>query len=506
VSRPSSPLDHVTPYDRFAWSDSQIEQLLATGQHERELIAYFGETEYRQLAALARQAAQTALESAPRAVIVPGIMGSQLGLRRAAPLPNDILWLDPIDIELGRLSLLRVPGSARAPAAVNAPTAGPTTVDVPAAGPAQVVSLGAVLFSYLRLKLHLRVAGFDAIIHDYDWRLGIDELGRALATRLGAELAAGTASNRAIVVVAHSMGGLVTRAALTQPGLERIGRVVLMGTPNFGSYAPVQALRGTYAVVRKIARLVKNHSAESMAAEIFNTFPCLYDMLPVASRHGGPDLFDPSEWPTAGPRPQPQMLASAQSVAKLLARPDPRFAVIVGVNQETVTAITRRNNDFIYTVTRHGDGTVPAVSAELPGATNYYAAAAHSDLTRDPEVAAAVIDLLRTGTTARLSRSRKGKSRAEARISDRQLRRTHAQKVDWASLEPEDRRLFLQNLNEPPQLRLRVPGTGRTTSPTAPDAMLAQRRPAKGANARTRSAHKPSSAPHPRAPRRPKAK
>ena len=469
MSRPSSPLDHVTPYDRFAWTDSQIEQLLATGQHERELTAYFGETEYRQLATLARQAAQTPLESAPRAVVVPGIMGSQLGLRRAAPLPNDILWLDPIDIELGRLSLLRVSARADAPAGIATPKGTAAGAEAPATAPAQVVSLGAVLFSYLRLKLHLRAAGFDAIIHDYDWRLGIDELGRALATRLSTELAACAASNRAVVVVAHSLGGLVTRAALTQPGLEGVSRIILMGTPNFGSYAPVQALRGTYAVVRKIARLVKNHSAESMAAEIFNTFPSLYHMLPVASRHGGPDLFDPAQWPTAGPRPRPKMLASAQSVAELLARPDARFAVIVGVDQETVTAITRRSNDFIYTVTRHGDGTVPAVSAELPGATNYYAAAAHSDLTRDPEVAAAVVDLLRTGTTARLSRSWKGKSRAEARISDRQLRRTHAQKVDWASLEPEQRRLFLQNLNEPPQLRLRVrPNLMRNPHPGAP--------------------------------------
>jgi pimeloyl-ACP methyl ester carboxylesterase len=459
-------LDHVTPYDRFAWTDSQIEQLLAAGQHERELIAYFGETEYRELVALAREAAKISLDAAPRAVVVPGIMGSQLGVRRAAPLPNDILWLDPIDIELGRLSLLRVPEAA-------------------AANPSPVVSLGAVLFSYLRLKLHLRVAGFDAIIHDYDWRLGIDELGRGLATRLSAEVAASPASTRPVVVVAHSMGGLVTRAALTQPGLEGISRVILMGSPNFGSYAPVQALRGTYAVVRKIARLVQNHSAESMAAEIFNTFPSLYHMLPVASRHGGPDLFDPAEWPTAGPRPRPQMLAAAQSVGKTLAQPDSRFSVIVGVDQETVTAITRRSNDFIYTVTRHGDGTVPAVSAELPGATNYYAAAAHSDLTRDPEVAAAVVDLLRTGTTARLSRSWKGKSRAEARVSDRQLRRTHAQKVDWASLEPEERRLFLQNLNEPPQLRLRVPSA-----------------------ARARAAHKSpaGSTPHPGAFRRHKAK
>jgi hypothetical protein len=37
------------------------------------------------------------------------------------------------------------------------------------------------------------------------------------------------------------------------------------------------------------------------------------------------------------------------------------------------------------------------------------------------------------------------------------LRLTHVEKVDWAHMEPEERRVFLQNLNEPPELRLRVP-------------------------------------------------
>ena len=46
----------------------------------------------------------------------------------------------------------------------------------------------------------------------------------------------------------------------------------------------------------------------------------------------------------------------------------------------------------------------------------------------------------------------------KAQITDKQLRRTHTQKVDWAALEPEERRLFLQELNEPPELKLRVPG------------------------------------------------
>jgi pimeloyl-ACP methyl ester carboxylesterase len=262
------------------------------------------------------------------------------------------------------------------------------------------------------------------------------------------------------MIVAHSMGGLVSRAALALPGMEKVRRIVLMGTPNFGSFAAVQALRGTYAVVRKIARLVRNSSAETMANEVFTTFPSLYHMLPSAERNGGPDLFDPNEWPKADPRPNTALLATAQPVRDSLAPPDGRFATIVGVGHETVTAVARRNGEFEYTITRRGDGTVPSVSAELPGALTHYAHAAHSDLTRDPVVAAAVVDLLRNGRTRRLPTRWTSRSRAEASVRDSQLRRTHVEKVDWAGMEPEDRRMFLQNLNEPPQLKLRVPGRG----------------------------------------------
>ena len=130
---------------------------------------------------------------------------------------------------------------------------------------------------------------------------------------------------------------------------------------------------------------------------------------------------------------------------------------MVGVGQETVTSVVKRRDDFIYTITRHGDGTVPAISAELRGARNHYTPVAHSDLTRDATVAAAVTDLLRTGQTERLPSKWKSTSTARAQISDRQLRRMHTGKVVWASLEPDQRREFLENLNEPPKLTLRVP-------------------------------------------------
>jgi hypothetical protein len=73
--------------------------------------------------------------------------------------------------------------------------------------------------------------------------------------------------------------------------------------------------------------------------------------------------------------------------------------------------------------------------------------------------------LLLTGTTQHLPSKWKSKSVVQATISDRQLRLMHRDKVDWAALEPDERRVFLENLNEPPKLELKAPGNGRSTAP-----------------------------------------
>lgn len=470
MTRPDSPADHVTPYDRFAWSDTVVEHLLASGEHSRELTAYFGATEYAALSALARDAQKVAVESgAPRVFIVPGVMGSQLGRMRPAPLPNDVLWLDPVDISLGQLALLRLPVGGAEPVSIEEHKRRPLQGEPQSPQETRIVSLGVVLYTYLRLKLHLRIAGFAPVFHDYDWRLSLDELGRGLADRLRAE-------RSRVMIVAHSMGGLVSRAAMASAGLEHVERVVLLGTPNSGSFAPVQALRGTYAVVRKIARLSNTQSAESLAVEVFNTFPSLYQLLPLPNGNGDPDFFDVKSWPEKGPVPRGALLVHARRVLDQLSRGDERFVNIVGSGQETVTRATRRNGEFVYTVTRLGDGTVPAASAELPGARNYYTTVAHSELARDPVVAHAVADVLRSGQTGKLQDKLSRGGKAQARISDTQLRRTHTEKVDFAQLEPEARQAFLRNLNEPPHLKLAVPAV---KAPRKAKTKFPAKRPAK---------------------------
>jgi hypothetical protein len=232
---------------------------------------------------------------------------------------------------------------------------------------------------------------------------------------------------------------------------------VLLGSPNQGSFAGVQAVRGTYPVVRKLARLDSRSSAETLADEVFNTFPSLYHLLPPQGYTPAIDLFDAEQWPREGPRPRAELLQAARNTLASLAKPTDRFSVLVGTGQPTVTGIERADQDFIYTVTPHGDGTVPVASARLDGAHNYYVSCAHSELTRDPMVANAVIDILKTGATRRLARRWSARNRATGRISDSALRLTHTEKLDLTTLDPDARRQFMQTLNEPPPLRLRTP-------------------------------------------------
>lgn len=376
----------------YTLRDEQVEQALQTGQHAGLLEDYFGEEQYRELRELSREAAVTARRGGPRVLILPGIMGSKLGEPRTLFFA-DVLWIDPVDIAVGRLSALALD---------DAPT--------------KYRPLGVVLFTYLKLKLRLKIAGYDADFYPFDWRFGLDVLGTQLAQRLTQEPA------REVYLVAHSMGGLVARAALARDG-KKVRKLIMLGTPNYGSFAVPQALRATYPVVRKVAALDQRHSAEELAERVFSTFPGLYQMMPAAEKFSAVDLYAPATWPPNPPRPRPALLTAAKSAYQGLASADERFFLIAGVNQETVTGLRREGDGFVYEVSLDGDGTVPLEFAELPGAKTYYIEEEHGSLPNNRIVAQAVIDLLETGSTAVLPDRRTRAARGPLReVRDQQLR------------------------------------------------------------------------------------
>ena len=94
-------------------------------------------------------------------------------------------------------------------------------------------------------------ATHEVIEFPFDWRRPIEEEGRRLAKAVEEKLEARKASGKPVRLIAHSMGGLVARAMqLEHPELwQRMlatdgARVLMLGTPNGGSWAPMQVLSG----------------------------------------------------------------------------------------------------------------------------------------------------------------------------------------------------------------------------------------------------------------------
>lgn len=393
--------------------EDQIVALLRSGAHAALLSAYFGEIEYRELSQLAKIAATRANPRGETVFILPGIMGSRLGSMQRRN--TSLLWLHPMAIAQGALSQLALP-----------------------AGKA-LRALGVMLPGYLKLRLSLEIGGFRPVFHPFDWRGDLETLARALLRSIE------KSGQRKVLIVAHSMGGLVARIALGLDRERRIQKLVQLGAPNQGSFAPVQALRAAYPTVRKIAALDHHNSAEALARAVFLTLPGLYQMLPSVLSPDEPNLFDAAQWPQDDELvPDATLLNRAHKVRSRMPAADERCAVIVGTQQETVTSLQAGPGGFEYSVRRDGDGTVPTSRALWEGADTWFVQENHGALTNNDEVLAAVTGILKEGQTSRLSTTRPAAASEVVRtVTDAELRAAATHKVHWDRLSLDSRRRIL---------------------------------------------------------------
>ena len=389
-------------------TDEEIERRLLDRRADPELDALFGRPQHAELRDLARRA--SGQRGGHRVLILPGIMGSTLGLRRPGR-DDDIKWFDPVEIALGGLTRLALPSARR------------------------IEPLGVLLFAYLRLKLSLRAAGFDADFHPYDWRHSIGDAGRALADRLGHE------PRRKVSLVAHSMGGLVARAALAHRGATRVDRVVQLGTPNRGAYGTIKALRGTYPLVRRLALLDLAHGARELARDVFCTLPGLVELLPGSEDCEGFDPFKAGDWPK-GPRPKAALLTAAHKTLADLPAPDERFALIAGSGHETLTGVRVRDGEMAFRRSDEGDGTVPLALARFDGLATWITSRQHGAMPGDEAVTHAVVELIERGDTSLLPReppaARRGRWLAEEEPD------AAGEKLFWDDLAAVEQRQFLR--------------------------------------------------------------
>jgi len=347
-------------------SDVETEALLSAGledQHDK-LIQTLGRENFDELRSLLKQRRQASTArffgKRGRVILLPGILGSTMGTK------SNLIWLDPIDLAKGHFTKLKLPDSGK------------------------YDSLGVIPFQYTMLKLRLEIAGYDAEFFHYDWRQSLDTLGDRLAKRLEKE-------DDGVSLVAHSMGGLVSRMAMATLPTEKISKLIMMGTPNYGSFVPALVIRENHDTIWTVSKIDFQNGTRDFA-ETFNSFHGLMQMLPRDPRSSGLDLYDMENWPI-GDRlvPVPSMLQRAKEVTeKLLPEDDPRCHAIVGFNQETVVGVnlTDDNSQFVYQRSLDGDATVPAALSVMDESRTWYVNDSHTGMVNNRSVAGAIKQLL----------------------------------------------------------------------------------------------------------------
>lgn len=342
-----------------------------------ELEEYLGDDQYQQLREVVQGDSRSTARGAPGTIILlHGIMGSQIG--KALRGEWDIVWMNPLAVRDGNFSLLKLgSGTSRYGARGLLPM------------------FYALLWA--RLKYWYR---YNIVEFAYDWRVGIRESGDKLVKFIDQK------TTGPVYIVAHSMGGLVARAALPTMS-NRVERIVQLASPNYGSFSPVVTMRGQNEFVNKILAFDGSTTVTKLISETVSTFQGLYEMIPAPSRFSTFNLFDSGLWP-ASPTINTAALLQAKSAIEQLPGPDKRFVLIAGNNQETVTGMTvDPSGEFRFTTTTAGDGTVPLDFARFDAAAQvptYLADVTHNGIIADGPVSAAVDDIIRTGATTRFPR------------------------------------------------------------------------------------------------------
>jgi hypothetical protein len=206
----------------------------------------------------------------------------------------------------------------------------------------------------------------------------------------------------------------------------------------------VQAVRGVYPLLRRLAQIDPLNTPEALAREVFSSFHSLYQMLPL---DGAYDLIDPRNWPMTGPQPNATLLDRVPLLR--LGGPDARISSIAGYGFQTPVQLTRVDDDFWYRYEFSGDGTVPTARATLAGCEAWYCNITHNELARSPVIHEALVRLL-ADEAPTLPTEPPPAYDMPGSASDTDLRRQYNEKIDWAQLDSQQRRAFIESLNRAP--------------------------------------------------------
>lgn len=363
---------------------------------DQALREHFGPEKFERLQELAERVRSARRKREPlrgNIIFIPGIMGSELTVTEEGD--DDVVWVSFPKLIWGGINKLRLAKDGRQEADPKL----------------QVQPSGLDKDSYaetiLWLKAYWKVEPFA-----YDWRKDVDHAAEGLK-----HLVETTFKDQPVHLVAHSMGGLVARnfmrlypklwKTMMEPKKVQGGRLIMLGTPNYGSYAIANAMVAEDKLVRRLAAADLRHDLDEVL-EVLNGFVGSYQLFPSpvklsASEQG---LYESRMWGR-----YPVVAAHLQRAKQfhadldVTATIDPeRMTYIAGCNQETLTGVRIDGPGlFEFETTLKGDGRVPHALGLLQDVPTYYVEEIHGDIQKHEQVLDAIDEILRTGKTGALA-------------------------------------------------------------------------------------------------------
>ncbi|HEY2923005.1 MAG TPA: CHAT domain-containing protein, partial [Candidatus Binatia bacterium] len=230
--------------------------------------------------------------------------------------------------------------------------------------------------------------------------------------------------NYPVSIIAHSMGGLLARAMIaTHPETwARLckhpdARLIMLGTPNGGSYIVPLVLTGRESMVKQLA-MVDFTNNQSELLEILRSYPGLMQMIPVTENDS--DFFSAETWLRLRAvddknrewiAPDASLLETARVFRNLIdSKPTivpERMCYVAGFAPATPAALEivkdeQGNEHLEAQASTEGDGRVLWSTGRLAGVKTWYMQAAHGDLADHEPAFAAIRELLEKGTTDKL--------------------------------------------------------------------------------------------------------
>jgi hypothetical protein len=373
---------------------------------EKALRAHLGDERYQRMHSMAlRRKVSRGISRPPKGnvVVIHGILGGELTVSSGGS--GDLTWVSAFRIFRGWLDRLRLNEDGRREADPKF----------------KVTASGMIKRYYGELLLSL-AENWNVKAFWFDWRKDID----LAADELNSKINGWFGSKEPVHIVAHSMGGLVARsfikkykerwgtmwdagdASQKRSAGTMGGRLVMLGTPNHGSFAIPQVLTGIEGLIKKLMWVDIRHDKRGLL-DIFNTFVGSYQMLPSPLVMPEIDkLYISETYNRFNVSVSQAHLKTARDHHDFLKDVTDihRMIYVAGFNQPTFNGI----NDWAkldsidgYKVTKDGDGRVPHTLGLLGSngdrVPTYYIEEEHGNLSTNTKILVALDELLANGRT-----------------------------------------------------------------------------------------------------------